>query len=117
MSSSPDAASLPPGLVLPVRCGPGGPSRKAARGPHWRRTSHGFYVPASVTDDDVRQRIVEASVLVPPGGAITGWAALIHYFLIGIFLINTLNELNFYDFLNLLKIKRFCYFDYLLFFL
>lgn len=76
MSSSPDAASLPPGLVLPVRCGPGGPSRKAARGPHWRRTSHGFYVPASVTDDDVRQRIVEASVLVPPGGAITGWAAL-----------------------------------------
>lgn len=67
---------LPPGLVLPVRCGPGGPTRKEARGPGWRRTSHGFYVPSSVPTDDVRQRIVEASVLVPPGGAINGWASL-----------------------------------------
>ena len=67
---------LPPGLILPVRCGPGGPTPKEARGPHWRRTSHGYYVPATAPDDDVRQRIVEASVLVPPGGAITGWAAL-----------------------------------------
>ena len=79
MVFSDDAGSLPDGLVLPVRCAPtdpAGPTRKAARGPGWRRTSHGFYVPASVPTDDVRQRIVEASVLVPPGCAINGWAAL-----------------------------------------
>jgi hypothetical protein len=75
MTRPPDSV-LPAGLVLPVRCGPGGPTRKQVRGPHWRRTSHGFHVPADVSDDDVRQRIVEASVLVPPGCAITGWAAL-----------------------------------------
>ncbi|MCW2816617.1 MAG: hypothetical protein JWN84_4072 [Nocardioides sp.] len=65
------------GFVLPVRAGrDGGPSRKQARGPRWRRTSHGFYVPSSVSSDDVDQRIVEASVLVPPRHAVTGWAAL-----------------------------------------
>lgn len=64
------------GLVLPVRVGPDGPTRAQARGPGWRGTSHGFYVPSSVPTDDVQQRIVETSVLVPPSCAITGWAAL-----------------------------------------
>lgn len=65
------------GLVLPVRVGtPDGPTRKQARGKQWRQTSWGFHVPSSVPRDDVQQRIVEASVLVPPCGAITGWAAL-----------------------------------------
>jgi hypothetical protein len=68
-----------PGLVRPVRLDPTGkkgPTRAQARGPGWRRTSHGFYVPSSVNASDVDQRIVEASAVVPPGGAITGWAAL-----------------------------------------
>ena len=70
-------SSLRAGLVLPVRVGtPGGPTRKQARGPRWRRTSRGFYVPSSVSRDDVDQRIVEAAVLAPPHGAVTGWAAL-----------------------------------------
>lgn len=67
------------GLVRPVRLDPAGrtgPTRGQARGPSWRRTSHGFYVPSTVDGTDVEQRIVEASVVVPPGGAITGWAAL-----------------------------------------
>lgn len=68
-----------PGLVGPVRVDPAGvlgPTRKQARGPHWRRTSQGFYVPASVTQDDVRQRIVEAAHHLGPASAVTGWAAL-----------------------------------------
>jgi hypothetical protein len=67
------------GLVRPVRLDPAGrsgPTRGQARGPRWRRSSHGFYVPSSVDRRDVEQRILEASVVVPPGCAITGWAAL-----------------------------------------
>lgn len=67
------------GLVLPVRTDPHGllgPTRHQAAGPRWRRSSHGFYVPAHVDREDVDQRILEASVVVPPTGAITGWAAL-----------------------------------------
>ncbi len=48
----------------------------------WRRTSRGFYRPAtgSAAGPDGRtctttQRIADASALVPPGGAIGGWAA------------------------------------------
>ena len=68
---------LRPGMMLPVRAGaPDGPTCKQARGSKWRRTSRGFYVPSSVAEDDVQQRIAEASVLVPTGCAITGWAAL-----------------------------------------
>lgn len=73
------SSQLRPGLVLPVRtkrAGVDGPTVDEARGPGWRRTSRGYYVPASVSDDDVDQRILEASVVVPPGCAITGWAAL-----------------------------------------
>lgn len=67
-------------LVRPVRLDPTGrlgPTRGQARSRRrWRRTSHGFYVPASVDGDRPEQRILEASVLVPPGQAVTGWAAL-----------------------------------------
>lgn len=67
-----------PGLVRPVplddtgRCGP---TRARAYGPGWRRTSHGLFVPADVVVTP-QQRLVEAGVLVPDGGAITGWGAL-----------------------------------------
>jgi len=67
------------GLVHPVRTDPtgvAGPTRHQAAGSNWRRTSRGFYVPASVDDGNVDQRILESSVVVPPAGAITGWAAL-----------------------------------------
>ena len=44
------------------------------RGPHWRRSSRGYYVPAGAALTPT-QRIVELAALVPAGGAITGWAA------------------------------------------
>lgn len=54
-----------------------GPTRGQARnGDRWRRTSHGFYVPAWVDAGNVEQRILEASVVLPSSQAITGWAAL-----------------------------------------
>ena len=68
-----------PGLVVPQRTDPtgrAGPTPGQARGPGWRRTSRGFYVPSHVTQENVEQRIVEASVLVPAGLGITGWAGL-----------------------------------------
>lgn len=46
-----------------------------ARGPHWRRTSRGFYVPGEV-EQSLEQRVVEASVVLPENGGVTGWAAL-----------------------------------------
>lgn len=68
-----------PGLVRPVRAdrdGLTGPTPDQARGPRWRRTSHGFYVPSRVSNGRVEQRIVEASVVVPPELGVTGWAGL-----------------------------------------
>jgi hypothetical protein len=68
----------PKGLVRPVRLAPrdpGGPTRGAARGSGWRQTSWGYYVPANVDGSVPEQRILEQSVRVPPGGAVTGWAA------------------------------------------
>jgi hypothetical protein len=65
-------------VVWPARLDPSGqhgPTRGQARGRSWRRTSHGFYVPAHVPIAP-EQRIVEAAVLVPEGGGITGWAGL-----------------------------------------
>src|SRR5690242_3155835 len=52
-----------PDLVLPVRVDPtgrDGPTRAQARGPRWRRSSPGLYVPVGTPDDLVEQRIVEA---------------------------------------------------------
>lgn len=68
-----------PGLVAPVALDPrgrAGPTPGQARGTGWRRSSRGFYVPSGVNDANPDQRILEASVVTPAGGAVTGWAAL-----------------------------------------
>lgn len=65
-------------VTVPVRVGRGhlrGPSRNEVRGPRWRRTSRGFYVPAA-TRRTPEQRVVEAAVLCPDVAGVTGWAAL-----------------------------------------
>ena len=68
------------GVSRPTRVDPtgaDGPTRAQARSKRWRRSSHGFY---TLVDDDrpdpVAQRIVDAAVVLRPGGAVTGWAAL-----------------------------------------
>jgi hypothetical protein len=69
---------LPRDLSWPVRIdttGKTGPTPKEARGPSWRRTGHGLYVPASV-ELTTRQRIVEAAAVLPAYGGVTGWAGL-----------------------------------------
>lgn len=69
----------PRGLVRPVRVDPtgrAGPTKRQAAGPRWRRTSHGAYVPADVDGEIPEQRIVEQAHRMPPGAAVTGWAAL-----------------------------------------
>jgi hypothetical protein len=66
-------------LVAPVRLDPRGltgPTTAQARGPHWRRSSRGLYVPAEVDDQDPAQRIVEAAAVLPGYGGVTGWGAL-----------------------------------------
>jgi hypothetical protein len=68
----------PPPLVRPIRLSPRnaeGPTRGEAKGPTWRSTSHGFYVPSWVDGSVPEQRIAEQSVRLPAGGAVTGWAA------------------------------------------
>jgi hypothetical protein len=68
----------PPRLVRPVRLDPAGavgPTRGQARGTKWRRTSQGFYVPSWVDGTLPEQRIMEQSVRLPEGGAVTGWAS------------------------------------------
>lgn len=68
-----------PGLVAPVRCdrdGLTGPKPSTARGPGWRRTSQGLYVPSDVDGSVPEQRIVEAAAVLPAIGVVTGWAAL-----------------------------------------
>lgn len=68
----------PAGLHRPVRIDPtgrSGPTQGQARGPRWRRTSHGYYVPSDVERSVPEQRILEESVRLPADGAVTGWAA------------------------------------------
>lgn len=68
-----------PGVVLPVRADPAGvagPTPGQARGPRWRRTSPGLFVPADVDGHRLDQRIVEAAAGTSDGTAVTGWAAL-----------------------------------------
>jgi hypothetical protein len=79
--------SRPADLVRPIRLDPtgtAGPTVGQARGPGWRRTSRGWYVPTDVDGSPVEQRILEQSVRLPDGGALTGWASLrwrgAHYF-------------------------------------
>ena len=65
-------------VVRPVGLDPTGvrgPTPGQSRGPRWRRTSWGLFVPADVADDLVEQRIVEAAARLRTG-AVTGWAAL-----------------------------------------
>jgi hypothetical protein len=45
------------------------------RGPRWRQPFHGVHAPAVPDEADPIQRIQDAAALVPPGGAIGGWAA------------------------------------------
>jgi len=69
----------PSGLVRPVPVDPDGrtgPTTGQARGPFWRRSSPRLYVPAGADRDIVEQRILEESMRLPAGGAVTGWAAL-----------------------------------------
>ena len=66
------------GTTSPVRTDPTGrlgPTQRQARSADWRRTSRGFYVPASVQPTPL-QRVAEAGALLPPGVVVTGWAAL-----------------------------------------
>jgi hypothetical protein len=66
-------------LVVPARVDPtgeNGPTRGQAAGPGFRSTSPGRVVPASVTDDLVEQRILEAYAGAGPTAVVTGWAAL-----------------------------------------
>jgi hypothetical protein len=69
---------LPPRLAWPVRLdttGRAGPTRRQARGPRWRRSSAGLFVPAD-TPRTIEQWIVEAAAVLPSYGGVTGWAAL-----------------------------------------
>jgi hypothetical protein len=72
-------AGRPVGLVRPVAVDPDGrtgPTKGQARGPRWRRTSTGMYVPSQVERGKVEQRILEESCRLPDAGVVTGWAAL-----------------------------------------
>ena len=69
-----------PHLSQPMRADPSGvvgPTPRAVRGTSYRRTSHGLYLPASVSDSDPEQRIVEAASVLPRSfGGVTGWAVM-----------------------------------------
>lgn len=69
----------PRAVVRPVHLDPegrDGPTRGQARARRWRAVGGGHYVAADV-ERTVEQRIVEVAVRLPPGGMITGWAALL----------------------------------------
>lgn len=66
-------------LVAPVRVDPEGlvgPTRQQARGPRWRQTASGMYVPADVDIAAVEQRILEQGSRIGMHGAVTAWASL-----------------------------------------
>lgn len=65
-------------LTRPVRLDPSGvagPTLGQSRGPRWRKTSHGYFVPSGVDGEVVEQRILEQSVRLPAHGAVTAWAS------------------------------------------
>ena len=68
-----------PRLVRPARIDPtglNGPTPKQSRGPGWRRTSAGLFVPTDVSQVVVEQRILECFARVRTRSIVTGWAAL-----------------------------------------
>ena len=68
----------PKGFVRPVYVDPTGrtgPAPARARGPRWRAVGLGWYVPTEGVPDCPEQRVLEASVLLPPDGAVTGWGS------------------------------------------
>jgi hypothetical protein len=52
-----------------------GVSPDELRGPRWRRPFHGVHAPVVQDAGAPLQRIQDAAALVPPGGALAGWAA------------------------------------------
>jgi hypothetical protein len=77
----PEHLFAPPvrGLVVPVRVDPAGkhgPTKAQSRGPHYRRTSPGRFVPAEVNDEYVEQRILEAVTRAGPDAVVTAWAGI-----------------------------------------
>ena len=75
-----DLSGVPRRVAIPVPVDPeglAGPTRGSARGPSWRRSSKGFYVPSSVDPSALDQRVVEAAAVLPDDwGGVTGWAHL-----------------------------------------
>lgn len=70
--------SPPRRLVRPVAVDPAGrlgPTRGQAQRGRWRQSTKGYHVPSSVLDEVPEQRILEQSMRLPAGGAVTGWAA------------------------------------------
>ncbi len=69
----------PDDLVAPVPVDPSGragPTPAEARGPRWRRTTPGLFVPSWVRDDVPEQRILEQAARLPvPDSGVTAWAA------------------------------------------
>lgn len=66
-------------MVVPVRTDPSGtdgPTPQQVRGKGWRRVAPGWFVPTATDSTWLPQRIVEAATGLPPGAAVTGWAAL-----------------------------------------
>ncbi len=52
-----------------------GVTRDMTRGPRWRRTSRGYFVPTGSDPSLPAQRILDIAPLIPATGALTGWAA------------------------------------------
>jgi hypothetical protein len=51
-----------------------GTTRDMTRGPRWRRTSRGYFVPTEAAPTTT-QRILDITPLLPTSGALAGWAA------------------------------------------
>lgn len=65
--------------MRPMRVDPEGvtgPTRGRAFGPRWRRVSVGYYLPVDVDRSVPEQRILEESVRLADGGAVTAWGSL-----------------------------------------
>ena len=60
------------------------------RGGRWRSTSRGYYVPVA-TPQTSAQRILEAVPLIPPTGALAGWAAA---YVLGVDMLDGLDPLT-----------------------